>query len=59
MCWFLYFTEGENCFIFFINVLFGNTTCLFASVSTLVLCEDGGDQIGCCKIILVSFKILS
>ena len=40
-------------FFLFIDCLFGITKCLVAPVSTIVLCEDGGDRIGCCKISLV------
>ena len=39
----------------FINGVFGNTNVLVAPVSNIALCEDGGYQIGCYKIILVLF----
>ena len=40
-------------FFLFINGVFGIKKCLVAPVSTIVLCEDGEDPIGCCKISLV------
>ena len=45
--------EHEGGGYFFINGMFGVTKILVAPVSTISLCEYGGDTIGCCIISLV------